>query len=170
MDHQFDRSIGYLVSDVARLMRDYFDRRARALGLTRAQWRVLAHLGRNEGINQTTMADLLEVENITLGRHVDRLEEAGWVERRRDPTDRRAWRLYLSEKAHPMFDRMRMLIAETEAATLAGFPPDESERLVDALMAMKNNLSPREDNAPAPADDTDAPAPVDEAVVRGEHV
>ncbi len=161
MEHEFDRSFGFLVSDVARLMRDYFDRRARALGLTRAQWRVLAHLGRNEGINQTTMADLLEVEDITLGRHIDRLEEAGWVERRHNPADRRAWLLYLSEKAHPMFDRMRMLIAETEAAALAGFPPDECERLVDALTAIKNNLSLRDNGAPEPADD---------AAVRGEHV
>ena len=72
-----DRSLGFLLGDSSRLLRKRFDRLARSLGLTRAQWRVIAMLRRNEGINQTAMADLMDVEPITLGRHVDRLEEAG---------------------------------------------------------------------------------------------
>ncbi|MBT6882724.1 MAG: MarR family transcriptional regulator, partial [Rhodospirillaceae bacterium] len=84
-----ERSLGFLMADVSRLMRKRFDRRAHALGLTRAKWRVLARLRRREGINQTALADILEIEAITMGRHIDRLEENDWVERRPDPEDRR---------------------------------------------------------------------------------
>jgi hypothetical protein len=78
-------SIGFLISDVSRLMRRRFDERARTIGVTRPQWRALTALSRHEGINQGQLADLLEVEPITLCRMVDRLEDAGHVERRRDP-------------------------------------------------------------------------------------
>jgi DNA-binding MarR family transcriptional regulator len=101
-----ERGLGFLLNDVSRLMRQRFDERARRLGLTRAQWRVLGHLRRYEGINQGALAELLEVETVTLGRHIDRLEDAGWVERRRDPSDRRVWRLHLAEKSRPMIDRL----------------------------------------------------------------
>ncbi len=80
-----NRTLGFLLHDASRLMRKRVDRRARTLGLTRAQWRVLAQLRRREGINQSALADILEIENITMGRHIDRLEDAGWVERRPDP-------------------------------------------------------------------------------------
>src|ERR1700751_1352951 len=110
MSHpELDRSFGFLVSDVSRLLRKRFDQRARTLGLTRAQWQVLAYLARYEGINQTGLADILEIEPITLARLIDRMEEAGWVERRAHPSDRRARQLYLTEKAEPIFARMRAL-------------------------------------------------------------
>src|SRR3546814_3211033 len=70
----------------------------------------------------------MEIENVTLGRHIDRLEEAGWVERRRDPADRRAWRLYLDEKARPIIDRLNALSREVREEALAGIPPEERER------------------------------------------
>jgi DNA-binding MarR family transcriptional regulator len=91
-------SLGFLISDVSRLMRRRFDERARLIGVTRAQWRTLTTLSRHEGINQGGMADLLEVEPITLCRMIDRLEEANLVERRRDPGDRRAWLIFLTPR------------------------------------------------------------------------
>src|SRR3546814_4821449 len=87
-----DRSLGFLLNDVSRLMRRNLNRRVQALGLTQSQWRALAYLSRQEGINQVTLADTLEVQPITLARLIDRLEAAGWVERRRHPSDRRAVR------------------------------------------------------------------------------
>ncbi|MEO0682967.1 MAG: MarR family transcriptional regulator, partial [Pseudomonadota bacterium] len=89
-----DASVGFLFSDVARLMRAWFDVHARELGLTRSQWRVLVNLAPREGINQRALAEILELDVVTLSRHVDKLEAAGMVERRRDPEDRRAWRLH----------------------------------------------------------------------------
>src|SRR5436190_20361761 len=103
----FDRHLGFLLHDVARLLRTRFDQRARALGLTRAQWSVLAHLSRQEGLNQSALADVLEVEPITLARLLDRLEAARLVERRPDPADRRARLLYLTAPARPLLDDMR---------------------------------------------------------------
>src|SRR5262245_26297396 len=109
MPYDPERSFGFILHDIARLMRKRFDQRARALGLSRSQWQVLAHLSRHQGINQSGLAEILEIENITLGRLIDRMEEAGWVERRPDPNDRRARRLYMTEKVEPMMERMRAL-------------------------------------------------------------
>src|SRR3546814_12061895 len=86
----------------------------------------------------------MEVENVTLGRHIDRLEEAGWVERRRDPADRRAWRLYLDEKARPIIDRLSVLSRGVREEALAGIPPDECEHLIDTLIHIKDKLLPKE--------------------------
>src|SRR5690348_3214881 len=83
--------------------------RGRPFGLTRAQWQILAHLQRHEGINQSGLAEIIELEPVTVGRLVDRMEEAGWVERRADPGDRRAHRLFLTERARPMLERCRTL-------------------------------------------------------------
>ena len=140
-DTGLDRIFPFLMNDVSRLLRKDFDQRARSLGLTRSQWRVLAHLGRQEGINQAGLAEVLEIESITLGRHIHRLEEAGWVERRRKPPDRRAWHLHLTTQAHTVFERMRVLIDQTEEAAFAGIPADQRERLLDTLRAVKINLA-----------------------------
>jgi len=136
-----DRHLGFLLHDVARLLRKRFDQRARALGLTRAQWSVLAHLARQEGINQSALADVLDIEPITLVRLLDRLEAAGWVERRPDPNDRRARLLYLTEKAHPVLERLWALGAETREEAMAGLSTEARERLIDTLLAIKANLS-----------------------------
>src|SRR5258708_5834903 len=85
-----NRSFGFLVHDVARLYGRRFDRNGRRLELTRAQCRTLGYLARNEGINQAGLADLLEIRPMTLVRQIDRMQEAGWIERRPDPADRRA--------------------------------------------------------------------------------
>ena len=92
-------TIGVLVTDTARLLRRRFDARARRIGVSRAQWQVLIALARAQGINQAALAERLEVETITVGRMVDRLADAGLVERRADPADRRAWRLFLTAHA-----------------------------------------------------------------------
>lgn len=135
-----ERSLGFLLNDVSRLMRQRFDERARGLGLTRAQWRVLRHLRQYEGINQGALAEILEVETVTLGRHIDRLEDAGWLERRRDPSDRRVWRLHLAEKARPMIDRLTDLSSEVREFALTGLSKLERDHLIETLMTMKNNL------------------------------
>jgi DNA-binding MarR family transcriptional regulator len=136
-----ERSLGFLLNDVSRLMRQRFDERARKLGLTRAQWRVLGHLRHYEGINQGALAEILEVETVTLGRHIDRLEDAGWLERRRDPSDRRVWRLHLAEKSRPTIDRLTDLSAEVREFALTGLSTVDRESLIDTLQTMKNNLA-----------------------------
>jgi MarR family transcriptional regulator for hemolysin len=140
-DLYLTRSLGFLLADVSRLVRRRFDGRARTLGLTRAQWRVLGQLRRREGINQTELAEILEVETITLGRHIDRLEAKGWVERRRDPADRRVWRLYLKEKAQPVLDQMRKLSEATRQEALGGIPEAEREQLIELLLKIKSNMT-----------------------------
>jgi MarR family transcriptional regulator, transcriptional regulator for hemolysin len=153
-----DRHLGFLLHDVARLLRTRFDQRARVLGLSRAQWSVLAHLSRNEGIRQNALADILEVEPITLARLLDRLEESGLVERRIDPSDRRARRLFVCAAAHPLLERMRELGAATREEALLGIAPERREELIETLLEMKRNLSSR---TPTPAE---ASEPVLEAV------
>lgn len=107
-------SLGVLLHDSARLMRYRFDARARDVGVTRQQWRALYHLARNEGMTQAELSDLLEVERITLCRMIDRLSDAGLVERRADPQDRRVWRLHLLPPAYDIVQRLSELGAELE--------------------------------------------------------
>ena len=135
-----ERSFGFVLYDAARLLRRDFERRARGVGLTRAQWAVLAYLSRNEGINQVSLADLLDIQPITLVRLLDRLEGAGWIERRPDPADRRAHVLRLTRKARPFLDKMYALAAQTREAALRGLTREEREHLIDALAAVRENL------------------------------
>lgn len=150
---RLDRHLGFLLHDVARLLRTRFDRRARGLGLSRAQWSVLANLSRHEGIHQGGLAELLEVEPITLARQIDRLESAGLVVRRPDRRDRRLKRLSLTPAAEPVLDRMRELGAATREEALTGLSPADRERLVDLLLVMKVNLLQLEPAAPALPED-----------------
>jgi DNA-binding MarR family transcriptional regulator len=136
-------TFGYLVSDLARMLRKVFDQRARLIGLSLAQCRALAYLSRHEGINQAGLADLLEVRPISLARLLDRMGAAGWIERRADPEDRRAHRLYLSEKARPVLDQLHRLSAETRAEALAGIPEEETEMVMRILSRVHANLSER---------------------------
>lgn len=135
-----DQSVGFLLNDVARLLRRNFNRRAQELGLSQAQWRALAYLSRQEGVNQVTLADSLEVQPITLARLIDRLQEAGLVARRPDPGDRRAFRLYLTGAARPLLERMWRLAAETREEAMADLPDDRKRALIEALRHMKHNL------------------------------
>ena len=143
MSHEIpSRTLGFVLNDVARLMRKRFEQRARAaaLGLTRAQAAVLANLARQEGINQAALAQLLELEPITLARLLDRLQAAGLVERRPDPKDRRAHLLYLTAAAYPLLDRIFALAAEVREDALAGVAEADRGRLLDLLIEMKANL------------------------------
>jgi DNA-binding MarR family transcriptional regulator len=143
MSHEIpSRTLGFVLNDVARLMRKRFEQRARAaaLGLTRAQAAVLAYLARQEGINQAALAQLLELEPITLARLLDRLQAAGLVERRPDPKDRRAHLLYLTAAAYPLLDRIFALAAEVREDALAGVAEADRGRLLDLLLGMKANL------------------------------
>lgn len=138
-------NIGFLIADVSRLMRRRFDERARLIGVTRPQWRALTAINRAEGLQQGALAEVLEVEPITLCRMVDRLAEAGLVERRRDPADRRAWNLYLTDRARPLIDQLRVIADDMLAGALDGVPADA---LTAALGRIRSNLG-----APAPAPD-----------------
>ncbi len=158
-DEDPDRNVGFLLHDVSRRLRTRFDRRARALGLTRAQWRVLVHLAPRQGLNQSGLAEILEVESITLGRHVDRLEETGWLERRSDPGDRRAWRLFLTEKARPTLDRMEALAVKTQEEAMAGLSQEERSRLLALLLSMKRNMTRRDTEDAEAADGAEAGVP-----------
>ena len=139
------RTLGFVLNDVAHLMRKRFEQRARAaaLGLTRAQAAVLANLARQEGINQVSLAQILELEPITLARLLDRLQGAGLIERRPDPKDRRAHLLYLTETAYPLLDRIFALAAEVRADALAGIPEPDRNRLLDMMITMRANLNER---------------------------
>lgn len=134
------RNFGFLLNDVARLMRTAYDRRIRKLGLTRAQWWVLTHLYRGNGVSQTELADILEIEKPTLGRLLDRLEAKGWVRREHDASDRRVWRVHLTDEVEPALRTMRTIAAELRRNALTGISAAERERFVDTLLAIKENL------------------------------
>jgi DNA-binding MarR family transcriptional regulator len=140
-------TIGVLESDVTRLLRRRFDAQARSIGVSRAQWRVLIALARAEGINQAGLAERLDVETITVGRMVDRLEEAGLVERRADPADRRAWRLFLTPRAHPILAELQAVAVGVRAEMLAGLSVDEEAALQGLLQRLRGNLDLREGSA-----------------------
>jgi len=134
------RNFGFLLNDVARLMRTAYDRRIRKLGLTRAQWWVLTHLYRSNGVSQTELAETLEIEKPTLGRLLDRLEAKGWVRREHDASDRRVWRVHLTDEVEPALRTMRRIAAELRRDALTGISAAERERFVDTLLAIKENL------------------------------
>jgi len=131
------------VHDVARLYGRRFDRNGRRLGLTRAQCRTLGYLARNEGINQAGLADLLEIRPMTLVRQIDRMQEAGWIERRPDPTDRRARRLFLTDKARPVLGRIWDVATETQDQVLASLSPDQADQLIELLRRVHGSMADR---------------------------
>jgi DNA-binding MarR family transcriptional regulator len=138
-----EENVAAILADVSRLFRRSFDARARKIGVTRPQWQVLVILRRNAGINQGGLADLLEVEPITVGRMIDRLQEAELVERRPDPADRRAWRLHLTEKANQLLDQLRPLADDTLDDALEGVSEAERAQLKATLDRMRQNLARR---------------------------
>ncbi len=139
MDH-LDRNLGFLLHDVARLMRKRFEQNARELGLTRSQCQVLAHLSRHDGIQQSTMAELLEVEPITLTRIVDRLESMSLVTRQPHATDRRIRLLHLTEAARPLLSQIFAIGAVTRGEAMEGIAEEDRDRLFEILSSMKANL------------------------------
>jgi DNA-binding MarR family transcriptional regulator len=141
-------SVGFLLSDVSRLMRRRFDERARSSGASVTQWRVLKILERKPGLNQGQIAELLEVEPITSCRMIDRLEEAGFVERRRDPADRRAWRIHLTDNAQPVLEELHELAGEMIEDALEGLSQPQRDALIASLETIRSNLIQTPENKP----------------------
>lgn len=136
-------TIGFLLNDTARLFRRAFNARTRDSGITALQWRLITYLKRHEGIRQGPLAELLEVEPITLSRMVDRLVEAEMVERRADPADRRAWQLYLTPRAGELLSGMRDTADALTAEATEGLTAAQAEQLVDLVERVRSNLSRR---------------------------
>jgi len=134
------REFAFSINDVARLLRTYADQRARQFGMTRAQWAVLARLEYNEGLKQSELADMLDLQPITLTRLVDRLCASGLIERRADPGDRRVKRLYLTPQARPLMDRLAELGHDMMGSVLEGFDANTIERMIVELAHAKENL------------------------------
>jgi MarR family transcriptional regulator, transcriptional regulator for hemolysin len=135
-----DPNVGVVISDIARLMRTEFDRRARKLGLTRPQWLLLSRLHRHPGAAQSELAVMLEVEKATAGRMIDRLEANGWVERRAEPGDRRIKRVYLTDVARREYERMWPVAEATVADALSDLSAQESRQLSDLLTRVKKTI------------------------------
>jgi DNA-binding MarR family transcriptional regulator len=134
-------SFGYLLNDVTRQFRKHFDRRATRFGLTRAQWRALKTLARQQGLSQRALAEQIEVEPIAIGRVIDRLVHAGFVERRADPHDRRLWRLHLTGKAHAVVDDMEVIADGLRDVALSGIGRAELDVFLRVLQRIKTNLA-----------------------------
>lgn len=135
-----ERELAFNINDVARLLRTYADQRARELGMTRAQWVVLARVENAQGLKQCELADTLDLQPITLTRLIDRLCDNGLIERRSDPDDRRAKRLYLTPAARPVLDGLTRIGKDVMATVLAGLEPADVERLLAQLLTLKTNL------------------------------
>lgn len=136
-----EKHLGFLINDVARLLRRAFDQAAQGCALTRAQWQVLAFLYHNEGSNQAVVAEALDVEPITLSRHIDRLEALGYVVRLPDPSDRRARRLQLTETVRPHLMAMKSIANEVLKSALEGVGEADTEKLIAALTLMRANMA-----------------------------
>jgi MarR family transcriptional regulator for hemolysin len=135
-----NREILFTISDVGRLLRTYADQKARLHGMTRAQWAVLLRLERREGLKQSDLADDLDIQPITLTRLVDRLCDSGLIERRPDPADRRAKRLYLTPAARPLLDRIATQVEELAETVLAGVDPAAVGVMLKQLGLARDNL------------------------------
>ena len=140
------KELAWEMAETHRMMRRFYDRGASVLGVTSAQWRLLLRLAREPGLKQVELAERLDVEPITACRIVDRLEDAGLVERQRDPVDRRAWRLVLTAKAAPILEKLRLLAEEMSAEAFAGLSSDEVENMRAVLARVRENVS-RAENA-----------------------
>lgn len=135
-----EQNIGFLIHDVARLLRTAFDRKMGPLGLTRSQWWLLAHLKRRNGLSQTDLAEELDLGKVTLGGLLDRLEANGWVTRQPDPKDRRTKRIYLAAKSENFIAEMTaastlLINRVTEGVSIA-----EIDHLIDTLLLLKGKL------------------------------
>jgi len=133
-------NIAFLATDIGRLFRKRFDTSARAVGVTGPQWRVLAALSFHPGITQAVLAGLLDVEAITVGRMIDRLQKSGLVERRPAPADRRAWLLFITPAAEKLLGDLQKVAEGLMAETLANFAPEEFDEMVKLLNRLRDNL------------------------------
>ncbi|MGJ4993160.1 MarR family winged helix-turn-helix transcriptional regulator [Bradyrhizobium sp. HKCCYLS3077] len=135
-----DANFLFTLGELQRLVRAYADKEAARFGMTRAQWAVLAKVERNEGMKQSELAEQLEMQPITLTRLIDKLADAGLIERRGDDTDRRVNRLYLKKAARPLLAKLGVLKAELTDTALHGISSGDAERLMTHLEAIKENV------------------------------
>lgn len=135
-----ERYIGHMIVDVARLLRTVCDRRVRKVGLTRAQWLAVARLHHRPGLSQSEVADLLEVENATACRLLDRLESKKWIERRLDKNDRRVKRIYLTPRANRVYASISPIAESTVGEALQELSPDERKLLFSMMIRLKDKL------------------------------
>ena len=135
-----DGYIGYVLSDVARLIRTVFDRRVRDLGLTRAQWLVLTRLYRRPGTSQSELAEMLEIDRASAGRMIDRMEKGRWVERRADSDDRRVKRLHLTADARRVHTKMWKIAEATIDDALAPLSARERDTFTELAARVKGRL------------------------------
>ena len=142
-------TLGFLLHEVARLLRKRFERNARGSGLTRSQWQVLTYLAQNEGINQRRLAEVLDVEPITLCCIVDKLQSFGLIERHPHPSDRRVWILRLTPAARPKLTEARKFSDRTRSEALAGISDSDGLHLLKTLQALKLNLTDACDSSAA---------------------
>jgi MarR family transcriptional regulator, transcriptional regulator for hemolysin len=138
---EVNSTLGLLLHDVARLLKKRFEQNSHGSGLTRSQWQVLTYLAQNESINQARLAELIEIEPITLGRLVDKLEAMGLIERHPHPTDRRTWLLHLMPAARPKLEQVREVGEVIRSEALAGVSEDDRRRLLKTLQALRANLA-----------------------------
>jgi MarR family transcriptional regulator for hemolysin len=152
--------VGFLLSDTARILRRIIDKRARAIGMSRAQWAVLSRISRSEGLRQVDLAAEMDMEPISVARIIDKLQAAGLVERRADPDDRRAYRLHLLPAAAPVLEQVRAIGNGVLEPVLAHFKPSELDALVAVLEGIRTNLLSLETsgNENAGQDKTDSAA------------
>jgi MarR family transcriptional regulator for hemolysin len=134
------REIAFVIMDVARMLKTYADQMARQFGISRAQWGVLVRLDRSEGLKQSELAEILDLQPISLTRLLDRLAENGLIERRADPNDRRANRLFLMPAARPLLEQLAELGKDMMETVLDGLDPKSNERLLRDLGTLKDNL------------------------------
>ena len=135
-----DQNFLFTLAELYRLLRVYADKEASRFGITRAQWAVLAKVERSEGMKQSELAEQMEMQPITLTRLIDKLCDAGWIERRGDETDRRVNRLYLKKAARPLLGKLASLRSELTAAALEGINPTDANRLLAQLETIKENV------------------------------
>ena len=135
-----DMNFLFTLGEVQRLMRAYADKQASRYGITRAQWAVLAKVERTEGLKQTELAELMEMQPITLTRLIDKLCDSDWIERRNDASDRRVKRLYLKKAGRTLLGKMSGLKSELTANALDGISPSDAHRLLTQLESIKENV------------------------------
>lgn len=140
-------SLGHLLMDAARLIRRRFEQESRDIPMTTAQLQIVGRLKRSEGLSQSALAGLLDIDPMTLSRHIDRMEAAGLVERRPDPNDRRARRLYTTENALALIEPMRARAECVYAQALAGLDGEARDALIASLETVISNLSAADDDA-----------------------
>ena len=133
--------LGFLIHDVQRLMRKRFETRASGLGLSSAQWRLMVRVAKEEGITQARLAELLEIEPISVSRLVDRMEEGGWIERRQDATDRRVRMIFPTEKTTAAYTDVKSLAGEVYEQSLTGVSPEDRRMLIRVLDTIVQNLT-----------------------------